>query len=270
MAKSSSIISGIAALLLYPQHSAARAQPNDWNPTFTVTKSGWMNLRKINMTGPIELPDEYWYVCGTRKVILWSKREQIEEDYELIGRAPDNEFQDEKYSLMEPEKFWNSNAEQARFMSSAVSACSAPPNKSEPARMNLSYSEGGGPEFYYLLTRDFRASGNLRSFWLNSNSARKDKMRVKANSRLARLASEQEADLGEWLTGVDTWWVSNQRNTVARYEINCGSNEIRGLTIVTYRPDGSVEDNDFQPGKFRAIIPDSVADSWREVVCLIK
>ena len=213
---------------------------------------------------------EYWYVCSARKVILWSTKQQIEDDYELIGRAPGDEFQDEEYSLMELEKFWRNNAERTRFMSSAVSACAAPPDKVEPTRINMSLSNGGDPEFYYLLTRDFRASGYLRSFWMHSNSARKAKMRVKPHSRLAGLVSEQGSDLGEWLTGVDTWWVSNQRNSIARYEINCGSNEIREVTSVNYRLDGSVKDTNYRPGKFETIIPDSVADSWREVVCLIK
>ena len=271
LSKSQVLISLVLAALA-DNRTLAAVQPSGdpFNITFSVSKSGWRNLRKIDSSFK-DIPVEYWYVCGARKILGFSKKQAIEDDYELLARPPNEEFQGEGYFTRELKEFVDNGNEKARFISSAQSACSLLPDPELPELINMGFSsQKRRTDFYYLLPRDFKVTGSIRSFWVNGHSARQDKMRIRAESDLAKKGLEQGIDFGEWLTGVDTWWVSETRSSVARYEINCSSNEIRGLSYTKYEDDGSPNYSDNALEKFEPIIPETIAESWRELVCLIK
>lgn len=271
----------IAALLLpsvtipsIAHSSAVAAQKSSGSPlnfSYTVSKSGWRNLRKIDISYR-DFPVEYWYVCGARVILGLPKKEQLGDLYELVGRTPDKEFQGQEFFTLGLEVFSNSSLAGKRFMSSAVGACAATPNPAQPEQINAGYSSQAiTADFYYLLPRDFQVKGQIRSFWLNGYPARKDKMKFRSGAvTILDPDKVAQANLEAHFSGVDTWWVSETRSSIAKYEINCSSNEIRGLSYTKYESDGSSNYSASSPEKFEPIIPETVADTWRELVCLIK
>ncbi|WP_397597381.1 surface-adhesin E family protein [Sphingorhabdus sp.] len=271
----------IAALLLpsvtipsFAHSSAVAAQKSSGDPfniTYTVSKSGWRNLRKIDSSYR-DIPAEYWYVCGARLILGLPKKEQLGDLYELVGRTPDKEFLGQKFFTLGLEVFSDSSLAGKRFMSSAVGACAATPDPAQPEQINAGYSsQASMADFYYLLPRDFQVKGQIRSFWLNGYPARNDKMKFRSGAiTISDFDEAGQANLEPYVSGVDTWWVSETRSSIAKYEINCSSNEIRGLSYTKYGSDGSPNYSDSSPEKFEPIIPDTVADTWRELVCLIK
>lgn len=263
MARSLSIISGIAALLLFQQHPATRAETPPWeDPTWTVSKSGWMNLRMI-VSSDKDFSGQFWYVCGHKKMISFPpiSDPKLDDVREVLGKQPDNEFFGRTSYVRPIEKFINNAAKRERFMAAAVAACDAPANPKTPSWMLIGAGRQSG--FTYLSARDFRVNGATRTFWVNGHSSREVTARLKRSSG----DEDQPAFLFE---PYKTWLVKYERNQVQRQEINCASNKMRTLVYIKYDPSGEVLESDHQPTQPEFIVPDTVGDAWREVVCLIK
>lgn len=262
MAKSSSIITGISALLLLQQHSALRAETPPWEPrTFTVSKSGWMNLRKI-VSSDKEFEAQFWYACGHRKMIsFYPTREAEPNRIEILGKQPDKEFLGYMRLVRTIEEFIKNATKREKFMATAAAACDAPANPETPSWMNLA----AGPEsgFTYLSARDFRVNGATRTFWVNGHSAREVTARLKRSSG-------DEGQPAFMFEPFQTLLVKHERNQIQLLEINCASNKLRSLIYVRYDEVGKVSESRQQPTQPEFIVPDTVADGWREIVCLIK
>lgn len=263
MAKSSSIVIWIAALLLFQQHSAARAEAPPWEPrTFTVSKSGWMNLRKI-VSSDKEFRGQFWYVCGHKKMISFFPPRELKpnDEIEVFDKQPDNEFFGYIRLVRTIEEFITNAAKRERFMVTAAAACGAPANPETPTWMNLAASPTAS--FYYLSERDFRVNGSTRTYWVNGHPARQVTARLKRSSD----DQDQPAFIFE---PYKTWLVKYERNEIQRQEMNCASNKMRSLVYVKYDPSGKILESSQQPTQSEFIVPDTVADGWREIVCLIK
>lgn len=281
----SALISSAPALLLLSPDAALAAQgaasdaalaaqedaPKSIDLTYTVSTYGWRNLRRIESS--IEgIPTEYWYVCGSRKILGLPKKNNLDYDnFELIDRAPHKEFGGDDYEIVELDQFGIYSKNRKNFLATAVSACATVPKAYYPELFSLGFSaQASGATFYYLLEKDFQAYGKIRAFWMNGHPARKDKMKIRPSSKLFKIYQDNIDTLGDYLVGADSWWVSEKRNIVARIEINCASSEIRTINQLEYNTDGSVIFKQDHPEKFETIFPGSIADSWREAVCLIK
>lgn len=267
MVKSSSIISLIAALLLFQQYSVAHAQTGKAiRQTYTVSKIGWMNLRRIDSSPQIG-GKEHWYVCGQRKVIYFPeiRDPRVKEDgIETLGQQPEigKEFFAYTSSVLPVERFVTDAIKRERFMVSATAACAASATTVAPPSMNLEKNHVEG-FFYYLSPSDLTVSGDKRGFWLYQHAARKVMRRLTHRS--------DGTPYTGWLADpFEVWLVRYARHTAWRVEINCAAGQVQYLY-------GSVQDE--STGKVVAeninrdpefIVPDTIAAYWRDVVCLIK
>lgn len=260
MAKSLSIISGIAALLLFQQHSALQAEPAPWERiTWTVTKSGWMNLRKMR-SNVSELTGDHWYVCGQRKTIAFWRiiNPNDDEYYDYPGQQleTDKEFIGPRRLVARADRF----TKDPKFLASASTACAAPASYEPPPWMNLIETPDG--VHYYLLPRDFLVNGPIRTFWVSGHPAREVKRRSKIRNDGKPLVPT---------FGVDKeWFVSYKRESIRRVEIDCQSAQSRTLYRTQYDASMNIIESITRPTEIEYIAPDTIADAWREVVCLIK
>lgn len=261
MAKSSSIISGIAALLLFQQHSALQAEPAPWDRiTWTVTKSGWMNLRKMR-SNVSAFDGGRWYVCGQRKVLAFWEIEKPEDnkDHDVLGAIPvkGEEFFGNRRMIFPADSYMKD----PKFAASASTACAAPASSEPPEWMNLIETPDG--DHFYLLPRDFLVNGPIRTFWVSGHPARKVAVRSKIGADGKPLDPYGGSDFNRWL-------IKYKRQSISREEINCQSAQSRTLYRTQYDASMNIIQSITRPSEIQYIAPDTVADAWREVVCLIK
>lgn len=260
MAKSLSIITGTAALLLFQQHPAAHAQAGKpIQQTHTVSKFGWMNLRRIDSSPQIGEKSD-WYVCGQRKILFFPSISPPETDdkyFEVLGQQPEieKEFFGYRSIIKSVEDFIEDPAQRQKFMASAATACAAPGNVVTPIWMNLGLSE---KSFFVLSPKDFRAIGPKRVFWLNMHNYRKV-MRRYRTPPVGWSNNAWEAQL-----------VKYERAAVQRLEINCDTSQIEIMFAAMYDGAGNVRESLFERTGPQFIPPETNGDYWREVVCLIK
>lgn len=262
MTKSLSVLKGIAALLLVQHGVATHAEAPPWRPvTFTASKSGWMNLREIN-SSVAGSKVQHWYACGQDTVISFFPVDEINPNQriEIFGNKPEGEFEGRLSYVRSTKEFVKDADRRSKFLATASVACSSPANVAVPPWMNVSAS---ADRHFYLLPRDFQVNGANRTFWLNGHPSRKVSAHFKANS--------DGSPLPEWMGGPwEMWLVKFSRDYVARIEINCSSSQMRTLYDIEYDDGGNIKASRTRPSDYGLIPPGTVADGWREVVCLIK
>lgn len=234
--------------------------------TAKVTDNGWRNLRFIetNLT-----KDEYWYVCGSRKVINMTSIGKLDssEMKILSGKIYDNDLDYTSGSIENLENFLSfyrfTNKDD--FIRRMSATCASKPILRMPKPIDAGSSNQRPKTFYYILPREFSAQGNERIFWLRTHYTRTLTYQWTPGS-----VSEMVMDEGKSGTVHYKWLGKSSPSEVARVAVSCSGSSIRFLSQVKYGSDGGVENSLASPTRAEPIIPETVADAWKEIACLIR
>lgn len=237
---------------------------------YAVTDKGWRNLRYIEFPALRDM-HEIWYACGRQKIIInFHKRPFDLENYEIIGgKVPAaNQFEALSSEVIELENFINARRAINRtdFINRLTASGSKTPVPKMPIAFGTGSSEASLKAFYYILPREFNVQGAQRTFWLNTHYTAKIRYRLKPESPIYKgfeISGEQGRDEVN-----DGWLGRRSPSGIMRMTVSCATNVLRVWSETTYNSDGTVDTSTEGDASVR-IMPDTVADGWRSMACLI-